>query len=285
MVVAPSREDSNAPVVGRERFLYPAFTKLDIVDKIVNNAMRKVKIIMKINVAFLPTDVNELDLSDTICIVLDIFRATTSIVTAMANGCKSIIPVLNIEAAYRLANQMEKVLLAGERQSIKIAGFDFGNSPFEFSMEKVKEQTIIMTTTNGTIAIKSTEGAYLTLIGSFINARAICQQARKYRKNILIVCAGTDQLFSLEDALCAGLFVSILQEEEELLLTDSARGAWVMYNGAKESLVEVAGSSRNGKRLSDMNCEFDIAYCLQPNAVDVVPQYREGTISLTRPEA
>lgn len=236
---------------------------------------------MKINVAFLPSDVNKNDLSDTICIVLDIFRATTSIVTAMANGCKSIIPVLNIEGAYSLANQMDAVLLAGERQSIKIEGFNFGNSPFEFSTDKVKDQTIIMTTTNGTIAIKSTEGAFLTLIGSFINARAICQQARKYHKDILIVCAGTDQLFSLEDALCAGLFVSILQEEAELILTDSAHGAWVMYNGAKKSLVEVAGSSRNGRRLYAMGCVIDINYCLQPSVIDIVPQYSEGRISLT----
>jgi 2-phosphosulfolactate phosphatase len=253
----------------------------NIVNKIVNNEIGKVKAIRKINVAFLPTDVHKIDLSDTLCIVLDIFRATTSIVTAMANGCQSIIPVLNVESAYNLANQMQAaILLAGERQSIKIEGFDFGNSPFEFSTDKVKDQTIIMTTTNGTIAIRSTEGAYLTLIGSFINARAICQQARQYGKDILIVCAGTDQLFSLEDALCAGLFVSILQEEEELLLTDSAHGAWVMYTGAKASLVEVAGSSRNGKRLYDMACERDITYCLQPSVVEVVPQYSEGRISL-----
>jgi 2-phosphosulfolactate phosphatase len=235
---------------------------------------------MRIDVMFLPTDVNKLDISDTICIVLDIFRATTSIVTAMANGCKTIVPVLNIEDAYSVARQMESALFAGERQSIRIEGFDFGNSPFEFSSDKVKDQTIIMTTTNGTIAIKSTEGAYLTLIGSFINAKAVCQQAKKYGKDIMIICAGTDQLFSLEDALCAGLLVSILHEEEDLIMTDSARGAWVMYNGAKKSIMEIASNSRNGRRLHDMGCKTDIEYCLQSNIVNVVPRYNEGTLTL-----
>ncbi|SMC48869.1 2-phosphosulfolactate phosphatase [Sporomusa malonica] len=239
---------------------------------------------MKIDVAFLPKDVNKPDISDTICIILDIFRATTSIVTAMANGCKTIIPVSNIDEAYSVARQMESALFAGERQSIRIEGFDFGNSPFEFSTDKVKDQTIIMTTTNGTIAITSTEEAYLTLIGSFINAKAVCHQANEYGKDIMIVCAGTDQLFSLEDALCAGLLISILNEEADLIMTDSAQGAWMMYNGAKKSIVEIASNSRNGKRLYDIGNKTDIEYCLQSNIVNVVPRYSEGRITLAAKE-
>lgn len=235
---------------------------------------------MRIDVAFLPAEANQEELSDRICIVLDIFRATTSIVTAMANGCKEIIPVSNIEEANQAANQVNAALFAGERQSIKIAGFDFGNSPFEFSPNKVRNQTIIMTTTNGTKAIKSTENAYATLIGSFINAAAVCQQARKYRKDIVIVCAGTDQLFSLEDTLCAGLLVDILCEKGDLILTDAALGARVMYNGAKRSIVEVARKSRNGKRLCDLERVADIEYCLQLNVVNAVPLYKEGRITL-----
>jgi 2-phosphosulfolactate phosphatase len=155
---------------------------------------------MKIDIALLPQVVNKAELSDAVCIVLDIFRATTSIVTSLANGCSSMIPVLSIDEAHAVAANMGSVLFAGERQSIKIDGFDFGNSPLEFSRAKVQGQTIIMTTTNGTAAIKSTEGAYRTLIGSFVNAQAACVQAKQYGKDILIVCAGTDGLFSLEDA-------------------------------------------------------------------------------------
>jgi 2-phosphosulfolactate phosphatase len=176
---------------------------------------------------------------------------------------------------------MDSTLFAGERQSIKIEGFDFGNSPFDFSTDKVKDRTIIMTTTNGTIAIKSTEQAYCTLIGSFINAKAVCRQAQKQQKDVLIVCAGTDQLFSLEDALCAGLLVNILYEKADLILTDSARGALVMYQGAKNSILEIASNSRNGRRLYDMGCKSDVEYCLQAGITNIVPIYNEGKITLS----
>ena len=109
---------------------------------------------MKIDIALLPKSVNELDLSDTVCIVLDIFRATTSIVTSLSNGCTAMVPVLSTEEASSVANRLNDVLFAGERQSIKIDGYDFGNSPFEFSKEKVKDKTIVMTTSNGTLLLK-----------------------------------------------------------------------------------------------------------------------------------
>lgn len=239
-----------------------------------------VKTAMKLDVKFLPKESSERDISNTVCIVLDIFRATTSIITAVSNGCTTVVPVLSVDDAYSLANQMDAPLFAGERQSIKIEGFHFGNSPFEFSREKVQNQTIVMTTTNGTIAIKSTESAYLTLLGSFINAKAVCQAAQKQEKDILLVCAGTDGLFSLEDALCAGLLVNLLSKGNTYVLTDSAQGVQVMYNGAREDISEIVSKSRNGKRLYDMGLQKDVEYCLRTDTVTIVPQYREGKITL-----
>lgn len=235
---------------------------------------------MKITIAFLPQDIIGSDLSDTVCIVLDIFRATSSIVTSMANGCKTMIPVLSIAEAQTLADEIGPVLLAGERQSLRIDGCDFGNSPFEFCPNNVKDKTIVMTTTNGTIAIKATEGAYRTLIGSFLNAKALCSQAKSYDKNILIVCAGTDGLFSLEDTLCAGLLVQLLRSEGEMIMTDSARGALLMYIAAKDKLIATAVASRNGKRLYDMDRMNDVEYCFQIDMFNVVPQYKRGRIIL-----
>ena len=234
---------------------------------------------MKIDVAFLPKDIAGLNLSNTVCIVLDIFRATTCIVTSIANGCKKMIPVLSIEEARLVAaSQKEPALFAGERQSLKIEGCNFGNSPFEFSADKVQGQTIIMTTSNGTIAIKATEGAFHTLIGAFLNATAVCQKAKQYEKDIIIVCAGTDGMFSLEDTLCAGLLVKLFSAEGEIVVTDSARGAMLLYSAAKDGLLETAIHSRNGKRLYDMNRIEDIAYCCQIDTVHIVPEYREGKI-------
>ena len=180
-----------------------------------------------------------------------------------------------------MARQKGTCLLAGERKSLKIDGFDFGNSPFDFSEEKVSGRQIIMTTTNGTVAIKSTEGAFRTLIGSFINAAAVCEQAQKYEKNVLIVCAGTERQFSLEDALCAGLMVEILQTgNAETILSDSAYAALLMYSQTRDSLTAVAIHSRNGVRLYELGREDDVEYCLRIDTIDIVPEYSNGKIKL-----
>ncbi len=236
---------------------------------------------MKINVIFLPAEMNGMNLTDTVCIVLDIFRATTSIVTAVANGCEAIFPVLTVEEAQSLARQKGACLLAGERQSVRIDGFDLGNSPFDFSGDKVKGRPVIMTTTNGTAAIRSAEGAWRTLIGSFLNAQAVCRKVKQYGKDVLIVCAGTERRFSLEDALCAGLLTEILQREDrEAMLADSAHAAVLMYTQARAALTEAAKNSRNGRRLYDLGRQDDVEYCLRVNILDVVPEYRNGTIRL-----
>lgn len=234
---------------------------------------------MELDVRLLPGDGRETDLSDTVCIVMDVFRATTSIITAIANGCASLIPVMSVDEAYHAAGQIEGPLFAGERQSIKITGFDFGNSPFEFSAEQVQDKTIIMTTTNGTIAIKSTEKAYLTLLGSFINASAVCRAAQQQNKSILLVCAGTDGLFSLEDAFCAGLLVKLLTKDKQYELTDAARGVQAMYHGAQDAVLSILGESRNGKRLYGLGLEKEVEYCLSTDSSSVVPRYRAGRIT------
>ncbi|MGL5512478.1 MAG: 2-phosphosulfolactate phosphatase [Sporomusa sp.] len=236
---------------------------------------------MKIDVVFLPAEARGIDLSDTICVVLDIFRATSSIVTAMANGCQAIIPVVSVEQAKQLAEKKTAFLLAGERQSKKIDGFDFGNSPFDFSRDKVQDRQIIMTTTNGTTAIKATATAYRTLIGSFINAGAVCRQAKQYGKDVLIVCAGTNQLFSLEDALGAGLLIDTLLADGNVVPTDAALGAALLYRHAQTQLTEVARSSRNGMRLYGLGRAEDIEYCLRVDETGCVPEFRGGMITLS----
>lgn len=236
---------------------------------------------MKLDVKLLPKESATGDLSDTVCIVLDIFRATTCIVTSMANGCKTMIPVLSIEDAKNLAAHIGPALMAGERQSIKIEGCHIGNSPYEFCEDIVNQATIVMTTTNGTVAIKATDGAYRTLIGSFLNAGALCRKAKQYDKDILIVCAGTDGLFSLEDALCAGFLIELLRSDGQVELTDSAQGAHLMYLAAKNDLLAAAINSRNGQRLVHLNKMDDIRYCFQIDLLDIVPEYEDGRIKMS----
>lgn len=233
---------------------------------------------MNIDVALLPAELAGRDLKNTVCIVLDIFRATSSITTSIANGCRAMLPALSVEDAERISAASGAKLFAGERKSIRIDGYHFGNSPREFSADKVKDQLIVMTTTNGTVAIQATDGAYRTLIGSFLNATAVCREAAASGNDVLIVCAGTDRLFSLEDSLCAGLLAEKLAAAGGEL-SDAAQGAALMYQAAKADLVAAAVTSRNGKRLEEINLLDDVKYCLTPDLLDVVPQYRNGAIA------
>lgn len=121
--------------------------------------------------------------------------------------------------------------------------------------------------------------AFLTLLGSFINARAVCQAAKRQKRDILLICAGTDGMFSLEDALCAGLLVEIINTDDSYALTDAALGVQVLYKGAGAALGEIAGKGRNGKRLADLGLQKEIDYCLRADSVATVPFYREGKIT------
>lgn len=235
---------------------------------------------MKIDVVFLPSEVEDRDLSDTVCIVLDIFRATSCIVTAFQHGCHTIFPVLTLEEAQRLAKMTAGAILAGERHSLKLEGCRLGNSPFEFSREMVQDRKIIMTTSNGTVAIRATDSAYRTYIGSFLNVAAVCREVEACAKDVLIVCAGTDGRFSLEDALCAGCFVETLSAVGCYLLKDAAIAALFLYEKTEASLLTTAAASVNGQRLNGLDRWEDIEYCLQLDRFSVVPRYQDRKITV-----
>ena len=234
---------------------------------------------MMLHIAFLPAELRGVDLTGKVCIVLDIFRATTSITAAISNGCEVIYPVLTIEDARQLAENSPDCLLAGERRSLRIEGFHLGNSPYDFSPEVVRSRRVIMTTTNGTAAIKATEGCHATLIGSFLNAAAVCREAARYGEDILILCAGTELTFSLEDALCAGYLTELLQgENTDAELTDAAYAALLLYRQAAGDLPGAVKHSKNGRRLYELGRAADVEYCLRQNSVTVVPRYAKGSI-------
>ena len=154
----------------------------------------------------------ERDLSQTVCVVFDILRASTSMITALGNGAEAIIPVAEISEALAIRKNRPEVLLAGEREGLRIRGdlaggveFDFGNSPREFVAEKVHGRTIVMTTTNGTRALRACAGAQTVLVSSFLNLRATYMWITEHRPaNVILVCSGTFDEPALEDILAAG---------------------------------------------------------------------------------
>lgn len=228
---------------------------------------------MEIDVKFLPKDLEQVEsIKDKVCIVLDIFRASSTIITALGNGCTQIRPTLEIGQAWSEKQADDSLLMAGERLSIKIDGFDFGNSPLEFSKELVSDRKLVMNTSNGTKAILACRDAAKVFIGSFINAVAVVKAAMATSRDIIVVCAGTNGSFSLEDSLCAGYLVQ-LATQQGAQATDIAYGAMLMYNGVGDKLIEHAARSQNGARLYEIGLAADVEYCLTANSSNTVAVY------------
>lgn len=208
-----------------------------------------------------------------LCVVLDIFRATTSIVTALANGASAVIPVTDIPDALALRERNPHLLLAGERNGLRIRAqltggvdFDLGNSPIEFTSDKVSGKTIAMTTTNGTRALRAVARARTVLIGSFLNLRATADDVRRANPDeLLIVCSGTAEQSSYEDVLAAGALSELLWNDcAPEGLADGALMAKKLFQAAQSNLLAAASESRNGRRLlSRPELRADVPYCLQ----------------------
>lgn len=209
--------------------------------------------------------------------VLDIFRATTSMTTAFANGCHRFLPVGTIEEALALKERHSEALLAGERQARPIPGFDLGNSPREYSRQTVAGKTVIMTTTNGTVALKTVERAAKVYVGAFVNAAALCRTLAGVKLDIVILCAGTRGRLTLEDALCAGLIAERLAGAAEL--SDAALAARAMYNDFHSDLLNRTGQGAHARHLAAIGYGDDIEYCLRHDLYDVVPEFRDGAIT------
>jgi 2-phosphosulfolactate phosphatase len=236
----------------------------------------------RIEVLFSPAEFEALTqqrLKHATCLVFDILRATSSIVTALANGAEAVIPVQTIPEAVEAKRRMSPVLLAGERDGLRITSrltgdidFDLGNSPREFTREAVDGKTIIITTTNGTRALRACSGAERIVVGSFLNPGATLAYLRAVPVNdLIIVCSGTYEEAALEDTLAAGAIVEGLQDRADDL-ADSAFIAESVYRRCGGDLELAMSHARNGKRLlSIKELMPDVAYCVQRNIFSVLP--------------
>jgi 2-phosphosulfolactate phosphatase len=211
-------------------------------------------------------------------IVIDVLRATSNMITAMMNRCSGIVPLESIEAAQSMKTQGD--LLTGERNCHKISGFDFGNSPFEYMSPLIQDKRVLMTTTNGTRIIQQASQAKHILVGAFLNARACALAAVELNENICILCAGTDDLFSWEDGLCAGIILDELQQitGERLQVNDLGLCMLSSYLEVQHSLLQALLQCANGKKLSLLGFQSDINYCSKVNITDVVPSLTNGML-------
>ncbi|NQX65033.1 2-phosphosulfolactate phosphatase [Paenibacillus alba] len=205
-------------------------------------------------------------------IVVDVLRATSTIITALINGSKGIVPVETVLKAKE--QYQEGDLLGGERFCKKIPGFDLGNSPSEYTRESVHGKRIILTTTNGTRGIQKAMKADHILAGALLNSRACAQAAVDLKRDTVILCAGTQDVFSLEDGLCAGLILEELANElgeRNILTNDFGLAMRGCYLQSKDALYEAILASANGKKMSKSGFHDDLIQCSRPNVANRVP--------------
>jgi 2-phosphosulfolactate phosphatase len=206
-------------------------------------------------------------------IVIDVLRATSSIVTALEQNSIGVIPVKTVGQAKDLCQEND--LLGGERFCKKISGFHLGNSPIELIHTDVQGKRIILTTTNGTRAIDKAQKAAHVLAGAMLNASACAAAALNLKRDIVIVCAGTMDRFSLEDGVCAGLIIDELAgKEENLDLSDFAKAMRYAYSQVKDRLQETILESDNGRRLRKLGFAEDVFFCTRVNMYTKVPILR-----------
>ena len=224
----------------------------------------------KLQVCLTPALLPLYKIEDNIVVIIDIFRATTSICYGIENGAAAIIPVSKVEecAAYR---QIEcDYLLAAERDGAIVEGFDFGNSPFSYTADKVADKTIVLTTTNGTHALHLSRAAKKIIIGSFLNLTTVCNWLKDQQENILLVCSGWKNNFNLEDTLFAGAVVEQLKSGS-FSPDDPAIAANDLYNLAKNDLDDYLKKTSHSERLKALGIERDITFCLNVDTTTAIP--------------
>ena len=237
-------------------------------------------------------------------IVIDVLRAATTVATALANGARGVYPFQTVEETARRGAEMdrESVRMAGERRMVRIPGFDFGNSPLEFTRDAIAGRSVLCTTTNGTPALVATHGARACLFAGFVNVSATVESARREAaegRDVTIICAGTERRAALEDIVCAGRIVralragrangaapddengSVTQHSlENATISDSAHIALVMEQPYQESVAALAVDATHARALHAAGFSADVEYCLATDTVPVAVAYKANRLEL-----
>jgi 2-phosphosulfolactate phosphatase len=231
-----------------------------------------------IDVALCPSEIRRfsvMDLSGVTAVVFDVLRATSSMITGLGAGALEIFPVNSVDEARRRKLKEPDLLLAGERGGLPPDGFDLGNSPEEF--EKTTGRKVVMTTTNGTVAIQSMRRASEVLIGALLNMDALAEHlARRQPKNLLLVCAGTQEEFSLEDAVAAGALIARLPGGDQL--SDSAILVRALSERTGDDLEGWLQQTKNGRALQKIGKGSDIERCARLSTSETIGCFQKDAV-------
>lgn len=236
---------------------------------------------MKVDVLFYPHYGAIVPLNDKIVVVLDILRATSTIVSALANGALEVIPVLEPSEAVDLVRGLgiRECVTGGERKGFKVDGFELGNSPLEYSEAKVAGKKVILSTSNGTKAIKWTQNAAEVIIGSYLNVQTVVDYLATKDQDLMIVCSGQEMKLGLEDLACAGLIAQKLESAHGAELTDAAKVArFTAEQAAVAGIGSFVKSTEHGRYLAQIGMEQDLESCVALDRYPILPKYRNGKI-------
>ena len=239
---------------------------------------------MKIKTLLSPLNVDELYFTKKTTVVIDVLRASTTIVTALNNGAKEIIPVGSIEFAMKVSGDTfsGKTILAGERNSRKIDGFALGNSPFEYTKEKIEGKSIILFTTNGSKSVVKAKYSSKLIISSFLNSKSVSDYISDI-SYLVILCSGNNGLFSYEDSVCAGdLIYDLFKRNKNIDLDDASKTCLFLYEKHSENLEKMLQETEHGKDLIQEGFSEDLSFAAKKNSVGIIPIYSSGAIKISK---
>nr|WP_207713782.1 2-phosphosulfolactate phosphatase family protein [Clostridium saccharobutylicum] len=236
---------------------------------------------VKVDIIISADDIIESKIEDKIVVVIDMFRATSVIVTALNNGCKEVVPYLTIEETLEHAGKLNRqdYILGGERRAVKIEEFDLSNSPIEYKKNVVENKTVLMTTTNGTRTLTKSTNAKTILIAAMINAKAVAEKLLEINEDVVIINAGTNGNFSMDDYICSGYIINeMLSVNNKIQLTDIARTANIIYE-ANTDIISYVKEASHYSVMKSLGLDEDIEYCMKKSIIDIVPEYKDKKIT------
>jgi 2-phosphosulfolactate phosphatase len=245
---------------------------------------------VKIDVVYAPAGVTPADVAGRSVVVVDILRATTTIAVALTNGARAVLPAGSTDEALRIVQNLERdaVILAGERKALRIPGFALGNSPAEFGAETVAGKTIVMTTSNGTQALIAAQGAREVVAMAAVNFSAVVARARaalEQHGELLVLCAGGEKQYALEDAFAAGRLAKVLLPaggQRRVELNDGAVAALELARHFGERWLRALRASAHGRELARLGFRADLETCAAQDTHPVLPLYSDRRITAYR---
>jgi 2-phosphosulfolactate phosphatase len=225
-----------------------------------------------LEICYLPAQWRRLEsarLSASVCVVIDVIRATSTLLAALAAGARGVRPVASVEEAFAWKERLPGALLAGERGGQALPGFDRGNSPREMTSDVVQGRELILTTTNGTQALAACQGARAVLTAAFLNLDAVAARLRQLGPPWIVLCAGYEGDFGLDDAVVAGALAEALEQESAFV---------PLYRAVRHDLAGMLLGCNAGQELVKVGLEADLPICAELNRFAIVPTLDDGGV-------